>query len=134
MSAFAERRSSFWVSNNLADLQDEVIFAVQKEFGLCDDWTAVNVYQSLLDTVARISAHVFVGLPLCRDDEWIKFTTHYTEDVVIGFRAISKYPLAPFIPELSTLNHAHSSSSREDDRTHGGYHYEQHQVVSKHII
>jgi gliotoxin biosynthesis cytochrome P450 monooxygenase len=72
----------------------------------------VEVYHSLLDTVARISARVFVGLPLCRDDEWIKATMQYTEDVVNCFRAISKYPffirpfVAPFMPETRTLNRA----------------------------
>jgi gliotoxin biosynthesis cytochrome P450 monooxygenase len=97
------------IAKTLASLQDEVVFAVQKEFGVCDDWTAVNVYHSLLNTVARISARVFVGLPLCRDEEWLKATTHYTEDVVNGFKAISKYPffirpiVAPFIPELRAL-------------------------------
>ena len=98
------------IAKTLADLQDEIVFTVPKEFGDCDDWTAVNVYHSLLNTVARISARVFVGLPLCRDDEWIKATTHYTEAVANGFKAISKYPffirpiVAPFIPELRNLN------------------------------
>lgn len=100
------------IAKTLSDLQDEVIFAVQKEFGSCDDWTGVGVYQSLLNTVARISARVFVGFPLCRDNDWIKTTTHYTEDVVAGFKAISKYPffirpiVSPFIPELRSLKAA----------------------------
>lgn len=100
------------IAKTLSDLQDEVIFAAKKEFGVCDNWTAVNVYHSLLNTVARLSARVFVGLPLCRDDEWIKITTHYTEDVANGIKAISKYPffihpiVAPFIPELCALKAA----------------------------
>jgi len=97
------------IAKTLSELQDEVTFAVQKEFGSCNNWTGVEVYHSLLNTVARISARVFVGLPLCRDNDWIKITTHFTEDVVAGFNAISKYPffirpvVAPFIPELRAL-------------------------------
>jgi cytochrome P450 len=98
------------IAKTLANLQDEVTFAVGKEFGVCDEWTAVNVYHCLLNTVARISARVFVGLPLCRDEEWIKTTTNYTEDVIKAFKAISKYPffvrplVAQFLPELRALN------------------------------
>lgn len=97
------------IAKTLADLQDEVTFAVQKEFGVCNDWTAVGIHDSLLNTVAGISARVFVGLPLCREEEWIKATAHYTEDVVKGFRAISKYPffirpiVAPLILEIRAI-------------------------------
>jgi gliotoxin biosynthesis cytochrome P450 monooxygenase len=85
---------------------------VQKEFGVCDDWTAEDAYHGLLNAVARISARIFVGLPLWRDEEWIKATTHYMKDVVNGFKAISKYPffirpiVASFIPELRAISHA----------------------------
>jgi hypothetical protein len=85
---------------------------VQKEFGVCDDWTAEDAYHGLLNAVAGISARIFVGLPLWRDEEWIKATTHYMKDVVNGFKAISKYPffirpiVASFIPELRAISHA----------------------------
>lgn len=97
------------ISKTLSGLQDEVTFAVDTEFGTYEGWTAVKVFEKLIKTVARISARVFVGLPLCRDEEWLKVTTKYTEDILNARKTISKYPfflrpfIAPFLPECRLL-------------------------------
>lgn len=97
------------ISKTLSCLQDEVTFAVDTEFGVCDGWTAVKVRGKLVNTVARISARVFVGLPLCRDEEWLKTTIKFTDDINNARKTISKYSLflrpfiAPFLPECRQL-------------------------------
>jgi gliotoxin biosynthesis cytochrome P450 monooxygenase len=97
------------LSKMLSGLQDEVTFAVDTEFGVCDGWTAVKVSGKLVKAVARISARVFVGLPLCRDEEWVKTTIKFTEDIAKARKSISKYPfflrpfITPFLPECRQL-------------------------------
>ena len=53
----------------------------------------LHTYKTMLRIIARISARMFVGLPLCRDEEWLQITEHYTEDVfttVIILRMLPK--------------------------------------------
>lgn len=76
-----------------ADLQDEAAFAVTEQFGECQggltlssvgltreiardtdnmvDWTSINCFPRLLRVIALMSGRVFVGLPLCRNEEWV---------------------------------------------------------------
>ena len=46
----------------------------------------------MLRIVARTSARIFVGLPLCRDEEWLRITEHYTEDVFGTVMALRMLP------------------------------------------
>jgi gliotoxin biosynthesis cytochrome P450 monooxygenase len=68
------------INTTLAILQDEVRYAVEEGIGNCADWTAVKVYEKLLRIVALASGRIFVGKPLCRDEDWIKWTINYTVD------------------------------------------------------
>ncbi len=97
------------ISKTFGDLQDEAAFAVDTEFVVSNTWTGVKVCGKLVKAVARTSARVFVGLPLCRDEEWLQTTIKYTEDVVNARQKISKYPflvrplVAPFLAECRRL-------------------------------
>lgn len=42
------------------------------------EWVEVPVIDVLLRIVARVSARVFVGLPLCRDPEWLQLSMETT--------------------------------------------------------
>ncbi|APA15880.1 hypothetical protein SS1G_09238 [Sclerotinia sclerotiorum 1980 UF-70] len=74
------------ISKTLDTLWDEVEFAFEKNVGILpeDDegWKTVSVYGKVLHVVALLSGRVFVGAPLCRDEEWIKATITYT--VILG--------------------------------------------------
>ncbi len=43
-------------------------------------WVTINPYHSILKLVARISARIFLGLPLCRDNQWLEISTEFTEN------------------------------------------------------
>ncbi|POS70322.1 hypothetical protein DHEL01_v211284 [Diaporthe helianthi] len=45
-----------------------------------EDWAEVDIQQISRMLVARMSARMFIGLPACRDAEWIKVTIDYTMD------------------------------------------------------
>jgi gliotoxin biosynthesis cytochrome P450 monooxygenase len=94
----------------LHDLQDEVVYAFNKEIGKCSEPMEVRLYGTVLQIVAILSARTFVGLPLSRDKEWTDATINFTMDVMAAVRKISSYnsflrPLiVPFLPELKKLS------------------------------
>lgn len=46
----------------------------------------------LLRLVARTSARAFVGLPLCRNEEWLKTSIEYTENLMKAAVALRLFP------------------------------------------
>lgn len=45
------------------------------------DWTSLDLYPTTLRIIARVSARIFVGFPLCRDEDWLKTSIRFTIDV-----------------------------------------------------
>ena len=97
------------IARTFCDLQDEVKYAVGREIGECAEWTPINIYSRSLQIGALASGRIFVGLPLCRDQEWVDKSISYAIDTMAGIRAVNAYsPLlrpfvAPFLPELRKL-------------------------------
>ena len=58
------------IAGALDGLQDEIKYALDKEFGPCHDWTSLELYGKLARIVALLSGRVFVGRPLSREEEW----------------------------------------------------------------
>jgi len=97
------------ISKVLTDLQDEVSFALDKQVGDRPQWKEMYVFGDVLQIVSRLSARTFVGLPLCRDDEWIRVTIDLTVDIIAGVNAVKKYPqwvrplIGSFLPEVRRI-------------------------------
>lgn len=106
------------IASIIGDLQDEISFAFEKEIGNVEGWKETYVYGTVLRLVARLSARTFVGLPLCRDEDWLKATIDLTTDTVKGVNAIAKHNpwfrpfVAPFIPEIRNLKRYNEFFSR----------------------
>jgi hypothetical protein len=106
------------IASTLKALQDEMRYGLDKEFGLCEDWTSVNLYSKLLRIVALLSGRVFVGRPLSRNEEWIDISIKYTLDCSDSRTGILKYPgwlrpfVAPFIPEVRKLKEHREAGKR----------------------
>ncbi|KIM23366.1 hypothetical protein M408DRAFT_263822 [Serendipita vermifera MAFF 305830] len=57
------------------EIADEVPFALDRELSKAsakDGWMAVKCVDFTYYTVLRVNLRAYVGLPLCRDDAWIK--------------------------------------------------------------
>jgi hypothetical protein len=99
------------VGRMLPALQDETIYALDREFGHIghEQWTKISLYENLLQLSALVNGRMFVGLPLCRNQAWIDLTIKYTLDMVYGIRAVEKvHPMlrrlkAPFLQEIRNL-------------------------------
>jgi hypothetical protein len=80
------------IGKTLEALQDEMAFAASACIGSLKDWTPIPLYLTLLRIVALISGRIFVGLPLCRNDDWIRISINFT---VVSFKASQKFWTIP---------------------------------------
>ncbi|PVH83978.1 putative Ent-kaurene oxidase [Cadophora sp. DSE1049] len=75
------------------DVQDEIDFAFRKVWGVnTNDWLEVPAYHTMLDVIGRISNRVLVGLPLCRDEAYLKPSKEFARLVVVQGTFISLFP------------------------------------------
>ena len=62
------------------------------------EWKSVEIFTTILRTVARTSSRVFVGLPLCRNEDWLTVETRFTGDIIITTNKLASVPklIRPF--------------------------------------
>ena len=56
------------------------------------EWKSVEIFTTVLRTVARTSSRVFVGLPLCRNEDWLTVETRFTGDIIITTNKLASIP------------------------------------------
>jgi len=106
------------ISKTLEMLQDEMKFAAEQNIGPCVDWTPIHVYGRVLRIVALISGRVFVGAPLCRDEEWINISINYTVDSMKAAYMLWTYKpwqrpfVAPIIKEPRLIQKHYTDAKR----------------------
>ncbi|KIL65474.1 hypothetical protein M378DRAFT_24046 [Amanita muscaria Koide BX008] len=93
------------IGAKFADVQDEIIAAFDDLVPIQgNEWTEVTAFNTVMDIVCRASNRMLVGLPLCRDPDWIDLTKQFTMDVIMSAMVLSIFPtgLKPFIAPLLT--------------------------------
>ncbi|KAJ7458519.1 cytochrome P450 [Mycena latifolia] len=95
------------ITARFTDIRDEVSAAFQDEVHIIgDEWTFVPALASSLRVISRASNRLFVGLPLCRDPEYINLTVEFANNVMKSAKRINLFPhfLKPIVgPTLSHL-------------------------------
>ena len=56
------------------------------------EWRFVEILPPLRKTVARTSSRAFVGLPLCRDEDWLNISVNFTRDVFMTVHELTMIP------------------------------------------
>ncbi|KAJ3839330.1 cytochrome P450 [Lentinula raphanica] len=87
------------------ELRDEIKAALAEEIHAKEtEWLRVPMLSTLMKIVARTSNRYFVGLPLCRDPDYIKLNIEFTVDASNGARVLRRYPaiLKPIVRQLLT--------------------------------
>ncbi|KAJ7683435.1 cytochrome P450 [Mycena rosella] len=88
------------------EVRDEIVCSFDEVLSLVDeDWKELDVRTNIVRVIARTSNRLFVGLPLCRDKEYLDLVINYTHMVVGRGKMIRILPdfLKPiFGPLLST--------------------------------
>jgi hypothetical protein len=96
----------------------EVEASLKAYMPLCEDWSEVSIYKTLVDVVAKVSDRIFVGPELCQDPEYLDNAGSYTMDVVHAIEAIKKLRpwlkpfLAPSLPEVRRLHERERKGAR----------------------
>ncbi|PPQ87954.1 hypothetical protein CVT25_001139 [Psilocybe cyanescens] len=97
------------LTRNLAirftDIKDEISTAFEDivpDKG--DEWTSFPALSTIMHVVCRTSNRLFVGLPLCRDPDYVKLNQQFTIDVIVGGQIINMFPplLKPIVGRLLT--------------------------------
>ncbi|KAF5343388.1 hypothetical protein D9758_015617 [Tetrapyrgos nigripes] len=90
------------ISARYSDVRDEIITAFSEEIPVTDDWTSINAYDIILRTVCRTSNRLFVGLPLCRDPDWIDLNIQFAVKINSTAAIINLFPdiLKPIVGNL----------------------------------
>ncbi|KAI0889645.1 cytochrome P450 [Annulohypoxylon maeteangense] len=90
-------------------MSDETNYALSKTVGNTSDWTELNLCQTLTDMVSRVSARLFVGEELCRNEEWIQSSQHFHHTWFAGAMKLHDWPwplrhlVHWFIPECQEM-------------------------------
>ena len=72
----------------------------------------------ILHLISSQSARVFLGVPLCRDPEWLKISAEYPGTLFAATHALRKYPpflrrlVSPFLPQIKQLREEEKIASR----------------------
>ena len=92
-------------------LQKEMIPTASKIIGSCEDWTAIPVSFQFMKIIAQLSSRVFVGEPLCQNEEWLDMNIQFLFASFGAAAKLSSYHpwLRPFVarfaPEVKALTH-----------------------------
>ncbi|KAI0459174.1 cytochrome P450 [Xylaria acuta] len=101
------------LGNFVGDVEREVAHCFKTQFPPCHEWTSLDLHEMLLRVVAQASARIFVGYPMCRDEEWLECSTKFALDVMIGGEKLKQWhpwlrPIAQyFVPEMTRIRGDH---------------------------
>ncbi|KAM5541334.1 hypothetical protein V8D89_004888 [Ganoderma adspersum] len=93
----------------LPDILDEVAVALKEHLGTnTKEWTQTEAFSFVHTFTARATNRSFVGLPLCRNEEYLSRVAGFIHDIVDDAGAIRRIPkfirpfIAPFIVKMKT--------------------------------
>jgi hypothetical protein len=72
-------------------IEEELDYGFEHELPSCKDrWVKIDLNKVALHVISRITARLFVGFPLCRNEEWVRLN----ENIVPEIFAVSLSPPA----------------------------------------
>lgn len=89
----------------LPEVIDELTLAVPQHIpAKTDEWLEVPVMTAMQQIIARASNRVFVGLPVCRDQEYLDLSISFTIDIVKDKTIVKFFPefMRSFIGRISS--------------------------------
>ncbi|KAL4068714.1 cytochrome P450, partial [Scleroderma yunnanense] len=104
-TAIARTRFNRNLSVLLSDMRDEMIVTLDEMLDLKpNEWKSVPVVKTIQGLVSRMFNRIMVGLPLCRDPDWLDLTMQVTISVVIEGFLIGIFPdfMAPLAAKFIT--------------------------------
>jgi cytochrome P450 len=105
------------IGDLIMDLWDEISSAIDETWGMdTEEWKEICVFENTMHIIARASNRVFVGLPLCRNEAYLKSMEAFAGDVsraIIFMRFVPKLlePLLGRIIGLPATHHYRQSAA-----------------------
>ncbi|OBZ79756.1 Ent-kaurene oxidase [Grifola frondosa] len=97
------------LTRNLAPLLPDVIDEIDVAFNELipakeDEWLPIYAMPVMIQLVARASNRIFVGVPKCRDADYLKLAISFTSDVNKARKTINQFPtiLKPIVGRMLT--------------------------------
>ncbi|KAG7095855.1 hypothetical protein E1B28_006548 [Marasmius oreades] len=86
------------------EVHDEMKTAFNDLIPPGEEWVKVPVLKTVLNIVCRTTNRLFVGLPLCRNEDWMDLNIFFTVNVFARASIINLFPtyLQPFVGWLIT--------------------------------
>lgn len=97
-------------------IHDEVISCLDDTWGFDTEWRDIPVWDNMMEIISRLSNRMFIGLPLCRNKDFLQANSAFAIDV------ITMVALMPFVPRflhsivapiMSIPNHYHYWRTRK---------------------
>ncbi|KAI0540306.1 cytochrome P450 [Xylaria digitata] len=101
------------LGNFVEDVQYEIAHCFETQFPPCNEWTPIDLHEKLLRVVAQASARIFVGYPMCRNEDWLECSTKFALDVMTGGEKLKQWhpwlrPIAQYlVPEMTRIRGDH---------------------------
>ncbi|EGO05393.1 hypothetical protein SERLA73DRAFT_174534 [Serpula lacrymans var. lacrymans S7.3] len=86
-----------------SDILDEIKTSLNDNLKLSGNkWTSVPAFDTMTRVICQTTNRVYVGLPLCRDPDWIDLASGYTVAVATAATVIGFFPefMAPVVGRL----------------------------------
>ncbi|KAH6912146.1 cytochrome P450 [Coprinopsis sp. MPI-PUGE-AT-0042] len=74
------------------DIKDEIAASFDDIIPAKDEWTAYPLLGTLIPIICRTTNRLFVGLPLCRNPDWIRINCTLTVDIFNAGNTLNKLP------------------------------------------
>ncbi|KAJ3939977.1 uncharacterized protein N0V96_009972 [Colletotrichum fioriniae] len=93
------------MSGVLRPIQEEAKFGLNQLIGDSAEWKTLNSYHLVLRMIGLMSGRVFVGMPLSREEDWIRASITFATDVGKSRMAALRWNpwirpfVLPFLPE-----------------------------------
>lgn len=88
------------IGNFTDDIVDEMRACLDECWGTdTENWHDIKAYDTILDVIARLSTRVFIGLPLCRDPDFLQTCKSFNRNVAISAAILSALPafMKPYV-------------------------------------
>ncbi|KAJ6092289.1 hypothetical protein N7467_004258 [Penicillium canescens] len=110
------------LGNVLPTLQQATIYAAENcltaDSQDSGGWSTIKLYAATTRMIALVSGQVFVGLPLCRNEEWLDISINATIDSFVGAAMMWQYPswswpiMQYIVPQTCRVQHYRSRAAK----------------------
>ncbi|KAJ5388864.1 cytochrome P450 [Penicillium cosmopolitanum] len=73
-------------------IREETALAIQKHWTDDEEWHDISLNATMVQIIAQISARIFLGTGICRDQRWIDTAIGYVEHSFYAIQALQAWP------------------------------------------